>query len=85
MAEIAEIHAEVTFMIDEGSVDALKAKAAELDEDALDEAEGEYTLAQALQVVWHREPEWLHENGLVGWTLDKASEGSGPMRHIWGP
>jgi thioredoxin-like negative regulator of GroEL len=80
--EITELHAEVTFHIQEGAIDALKEKAREIDE-AGDDIPEEYTLAQALQVVWHLEPEWLHEHLLAGWTLDRTADDDGTMRGVW--
>lgn len=75
-----EIYGEVSFHLKPDSVDALKAKAREVDEEEVD---GEYTVAQALQVVWHLEPAWLHTHILDGWTLDKATDENGEMREVW--
>ena len=78
-----EIGGEVTFHLKDGIEEQLFAKAAEVDMDNNGEAEDKYTVAQALQVVWHLEPEWLHKNVLLGWTLDKATDEEGVMRRIW--
>lgn len=81
-----EIHGEVTFFIKEEVVEQIKAKAFEIDESgdwgAVNIPE-EYEIRQALQVVWHQDPEWLHRQ-LSGWTLDKAATvPDGTMREIW--
>lgn len=73
-----EIYGEVTFFVKAGTEDALQAKARELDDEEVDE----YTLVQALQVVWHQDPDWLHKHVLEGWTLDKADDGDG-MKQVW--
>ena len=69
-----EIHAEVTFHIRPEHLHALKAKAREIDLDNVGEEDTPdiYTDGQALQVVWHNEPEWLHNHEvLLGWTIEK--------------
>lgn len=78
-----EIYGEVTFMVKRDQIDALKVKARELDDPA-NQVEV-YTIQQALQVVWHQDPAWLHEHVLIGWILDKASEPDdrGTMRGVW--
>jgi hypothetical protein len=80
-----EIYAEVTFHVpdDKTKIDALNARAREIDEEEGNDIPEEYALAQALQVVWHLDPEWLHRNFLVGWTLDKAADDDGNMRLVW--
>lgn len=81
MGTETELQAEVTFVLRDEKIEALKAKAAEIDDDY--PPEGGYNVTQALQVVWHREPEWLHDNHVLsGWTLDKSNEG-GTMRDVW--
>lgn len=88
MAEISEIYGEVTFYL-KTSLDTapLMAKARELDEEnnGLGEVDlpEEYTLTQALQVVWHNDPQWLHDNVLTGWTLNRAQNEAGRMSPIW--
>ncbi len=77
----SEIRAEVTFHLKDIKPEVLFSKAGELD-DQSDEVE-EYTIAQALQVIWHNDPEWFHENVLDGWTMDKASDDDGYMRSVW--
>jgi hypothetical protein len=79
------VSAEVTFYLRRDAVEALMAKAAVVDEENNGAAETTYTLPQALQVVWHHDPEWLHRHVLVGWTLDRAADywSSEPMRVIW--
>lgn len=83
-----EIHAEVTFYLKDGRdvLEKLTTKARQIDEDNgnLSDAPDEYTIPQALQVVWHNDPEWLHDNVLDGWTLDRAPDEAGTMRPIWG-
>lgn len=79
-----ELYGEVTFYLtdDPEVVEALKSKAREVDEG--EEPEAGYTLAQAFQVVWHLEPEWLVPNKVLdGWTLDKATDEDGNMRDVW--
>ena len=77
-----DVRAQVTFMIREDRVEEMKEKARSLDEDNGFDAPEDYTVAQALQVVWHNEPEWLHNGGLIGWTLDKHSEAGG-WKEVW--
>lgn len=80
-----ELRCEVTFHFNDADVDELKAKAREVDLDVngIEEADiPDYTLPQALQVVWHMEPQWLHQKILHGWTLDKGVV-DGVMRPVW--
>jgi hypothetical protein len=83
---MVNVYGEVTLYVKRGTEDALKAKAKECDEDPswgmCEVPEDGYTLEQALQVVWHADPEWLHKNVLEGWTLDKAGVESTPQS-IW--
>ena len=84
---MTDIHAEVTFMVKAGVEDALLAKAKQVDEEVGNiepDVPETYTMLQALQIVWHNEPEWLHQNILFGWTLDKGTDESGQMRSVWG-
>lgn len=81
---MVDIQAEVTFYVKDDSVPALLEKAAQVDRDENGQVEESYTVPQALQVVWHAEPEWLHTRALDGWTLDKTRNESGTMRPIWG-
>lgn len=69
-----EIHAEATFHVDTDKIGDLIDKAREVDDlNGVDIVEETYTFAQAFQVVWHDDPEWLVSNGVLkGWTLDKA-------------
>lgn len=81
-----ELHCEVTFHV-KHDVDeiALQVKAAELDEvngvGPEDHPTG-YTFAQAFQIVWHQEPEWVRKHLIDGWTLDRAGQ-DGVMRDVW--
>jgi len=70
-----EIEGQVTFHVKDGTQGALMTKAAQVDAEynGVDEAI-DYTIAQALQVVWHLDPEWLHANVLEGWTLDRVCD-----------
>jgi hypothetical protein len=79
-----DVEAEVTFMVKDDQVDALMSKAREIDEvnQSPEDMPETYRVDQALQIVWHEEPEWLHKNVLEGWTLDKAMV-DGSMRMVW--
>lgn len=79
---MSEIRAEVTFMLTDGSEQRLRKRAQLLGEEEYDTAE-EYTLLQALQVVWHHDPEWLHANVLEGWVLERGAQPDGPMQEVW--
>lgn len=79
-----QLIAEVTFHIDLGAIPALKQKAADIDEGGEeDPSPDDYTVAQAFTVVWHLEPEWIHEHVLDGWTLDRAADVDGIMHDVW--
>lgn len=75
-----DVMAKVTFMFKHNSTEALMDKAAEIDGE---DAEDSYTIAQALQVVWHADPEWLHENVLAGWTLNETLLPRGDYAPVW--
>lgn len=78
-----ELHTEVTFHLKRDlDLAVLEAKARELDEEG-DLAPETYTLPQMVQVIWHQDPEWLHKNALIGWTLDRAADDEGAMQPIW--
>lgn len=81
---MTNVTAMVTFILKAGAEDDLKRKAREVDAENVDEEDmpAEYTIPQALQVVWCHEPEWLHANVLMGWTLDKYQSEDG-YRMVW--
>src|SRR4051812_13399832 len=64
----------------------LEQKARELDSENCSDQPETYTLVQMIQIIWHNEPEWLHEHVLEGWVMEEAEaedEGDGQMRPIW--
>lgn len=81
----SEIVAEVTFHIPDDAelINALHAQARKLDIDNEVDPPDTYTLVQALQVVWHLDPHWLHDHFLKGWILHKAAVVGAEMRPIW--
>lgn len=61
----------VTFMLkDDAALTALREKARQVDDETTGEHAVSYTEKQALAVVWHNEPEWLHEHALRGWVVE---------------
>lgn len=80
-----EVEAQVRFIFKDGPIEQLFTRAAELDEEGawggVDIPET-YTLAQALQIVWHQDPDWLHANVLMGWVMEKAKV-KGTWRDVW--
>ena len=81
--ELPNLLTQVEWVIDASAVDKLKAMARELDEQR-DEVT-EYSLPQALQIVWHNDPMWVHTNLLYGWVLSDWKDEGGHWRHVWGP
>lgn len=87
--------AHVTFYVnddDKLDLDAVKAKALALDiengtlpeEPDENEPYPDYTLAQALQVIWHNDPAYFHEHCVHGWTLDKIEDAdTGLLQDPW--
>jgi hypothetical protein len=88
LPEGGKLGCEVTFHVRLKDVDdvALQVKAAEIDEhngNAPEDYPLGYTFAQAFQIIWHEDPEWVHRHMLCGWVLDRTDE-SGDMRPVWG-
>lgn len=71
----SDVLAQVTFMVKAGTEEALiaKARALDLDQNGVDD-DLDYTIGQAIQIVWHLEPEWLHREVLEGWTMDRVCD-----------
>lgn len=50
----------------------LREKAVEIDDRENAQHQASYTVEQAFTVVWHQEPEWLVETGILyGWVVEK--------------
>jgi hypothetical protein len=59
----------------------LRIRAREIDEENGADPPESYTLAQAIQVCFHSDPEWLLGQ-FGGWTIDKVDTGEG-MQAVW--
>lgn len=70
---VTEVPLTVTLHVKDETVPALLAKAAQCDDESNGSHQSTYTVEQALSVVWHNEPEWLHANVLTGWVAESVT------------
>lgn len=64
----------VRFHVNRADIEKLRKRAAEIDDREHGEHLAEYTVPQALLVVFHGDPEFLFDNVLSGWVFEPAND-----------